>query len=273
VGTGLEKATTNPSAAESPVLVELDGKVAWLVLSRPQAANALSRAMVAGLRAVFAGLATNADVSVVVLTGAGDKAFCAGADLKERRGMTLDETRGFLDELGALARAIEDCPRPVIAALNGAALGGGLELALAADIRLASESATLGLAEVRLGIIPGAGGTQRLARLCGVAVAKELVLTARRIDAATALRLGLVSGVFPAARLRGAVAELADELAAGGPLALAEAKRAIDVGFGLPLPQALAVERAGYEKVLGSADRNEGLDAFAEKRPPRFTGK
>ena len=131
---------------------------------------------------------------MVVLTGAGDKAFCAGADLKERRGMTLDETRGFLDELGALARAIADCPRPVIAALNGAALGGGLELALAADLRLASESATLGLAEVRLGIIPGAGGTQRLARLCGVAVAKELVLTARRIDAATALRLGLVSG-------------------------------------------------------------------------------
>jgi methylglutaconyl-CoA hydratase len=256
-----------------PVLVEREGSVAWLVLNRPEAANALSRAMVAGLRAGLDQLASDPEALVVVLTGAGDKAFCAGADLKERRGMTLDQTRGFLDELGALAQAIEDCPRPVIAALGGAALGGGLELALAADLRVASEGATLGLAEVRLGIIPGAGGTQRLSRLCGVAVAKELVLTARRIDAATALRLGLVSGVFPPHRLRSATVELAAELLAAGPLALAEAKRAIDRGFGLPMAEALAVERAGYEKVLGSRDRDEGLRAFAEKRPPRFTGK
>jgi len=269
----MSKTTTAKAPAAGPVHVERDGRVAWLVLNRPEAANSLSRALVAGLRAALDQSAADPEVSVVVLTGAGGKAFCAGADLKERRGMTLDETRAFLDELGALAQAIEDCPRPVIAAIGGAALGGGLELALAADFRLASVGATLGLAEVRLGIIPGAGGTQRLARLCGLAVAKELVLTGRRIDAPTALRLGLVSGVFPSGRLRAAVTKLAAELGAAGPLALAEAKRAIDHGSGLPLPQALAVERAGYEKVLASEDRNEGLRAFAEKRPPRFTGK
>ena len=187
--------------------------------------------------------------------------------------MTLDETRGFLDELGELARAIEDCPRPVIAAIYGAALGGGLELALAADFRLADESAILGLAEVRLGIIPGAGGTQRLSRSVrprrGQGARPDRPPDRRRDRVAA--RVGV--GGVPGRALRGAVAALVAELGAGGPLALAEAKRAIDVGFGRPLPEALAVERAGYEKVLGSEDRNEGLDAFAEKRPPRFTGK
>jgi len=187
--------------------------------------------------------------------------------------MTLDQTRAFLDELGGLVSAVADFPAPVIAAITGAALGGGLELALAADFRLADESASLGLSEVRLGIIPGAGGTQRLARLCGIAVAKDLVLTGRRIDAATALRLGLVSRVVPIGQLEQAVTDLSAELGAGGPLALAQAKRAIDRGFDQPMPEALAVERACYEIVLGSADRDEGLRAFAEKRPPRFRGR
>jgi enoyl-CoA hydratase/carnithine racemase len=155
----------------------------------------LSRALVAALRAELAALAGLPDLTAVVLAGARDKAFSAGADLKERLGMTLDETRAFLDELGALVQAIEDFPRPVIAAISGAALGGGLEIALACDLRLADESASMALSEVRLGIIPGAGGTQRLSRLCGIAVAKELILTGRRIDAATALKLGLVSRV------------------------------------------------------------------------------
>lgn len=257
----------------TPVLVERDGVVARLVLNRPHCANALSRPMIAQARAELAKLAGCPDLRVLVLTGTGAKAFCAGADLKERRGLTLEQTRDFLDELGALARALEAFPRPVVAAIRGAALGGGLELALAADLRLAAESATLGLAEVRLGIIPGAGGTQRLTRLCGVAVAKELTLTGRKIDAPTALRLGLVSAVVPDDRLDTAVAGLAAELAAAGPLALTEAKRAIDGGFGLPLPEALALERAAYERVLTTDDRDEGLRAFAEKRPPRFTGK
>jgi len=142
----------------------------------------------------------------VVFAGAGDKAFCAGADLKERLGMTLAETHTFLDDLGAFASAIEAFPRPVVAAISGAAVGGGLEIALACDVRLAADNASMGLAEVRLAIIPGAGGTQRLARLCGIAVAKDLILTGRRIDAATALQVGLVSQVVPAAGLKAAVA-------------------------------------------------------------------
>lgn len=259
--------------AKTLVLAQRQGAIAWLILNRPEAANALSRALVAALRAELAALAGQPDLTAVVLAGAEDNAFCAGADLKERLGMTLDETHAFLDELGALVQTIENFPRPVIAALSGAAFGGGLEIALACDLRLADESATLGLSEVRLGIIPGAGGTQRLSRLCGLAVAKELILTGRRIDANTALRLGLVSRVVAKPDLRAAVVSLCSELAAAGPLALAAAKRAIDAGFGKPMHEALAIERACYEGVLVSQDRNEGLRAFAEKRPPRYQGK
>lgn len=260
-------------SAKTLVQVERQGAIAWLILNRPEAANALSRALVAALRAELAALAGRPELTAVVLAGAEDKAFCAGADLKERLGMTLDETRTFLDELGALVQTIENFPRPVIAALSGAAFGGGLEIALACDLRLADESATMGLSEVRLGIIPGAGGTQRLSRLCGIAVAKELILTGRRIDANTALSLGLVSQVVAKPDLRAAVAALCSELAAAGPLALAAAKRAMDAGFGKPMHEALAIERACYEGVLVSQDRNEGLRAFAEKRPPRYQGK
>jgi methylglutaconyl-CoA hydratase len=256
-----------------PVLALHQGTVAWLILNRPKAANALSRALVAALRAQLDALANQPDLTAVVLAGAEDKAFCAGADLKERLGMTLAETRAFLDDLGALVQAIEDFPRPVVAALSGAAFGGGLEIALACDLRLADDSATLGLSEVRLGIIPGAGGTQRLSRLCGVAVAKELILTGRRIDANTAHQLGLVSGVVAKPELRAAVTSLCSELSAAGPLALAAAKRAIDTGFGKPMREALTIERECYETVLVSHDRNEGLRAFAEKRPPRYQGK
>jgi enoyl-CoA hydratase/carnithine racemase len=242
-------------------------------MQRPEAANALSRALVARLYEELAKLAADPTLTAVVLAGIEGKAFCAGADLKERLAMTLDETRRFLDELGALVNAIADFPRPVIAALSGAALGGGLEIALACDFRIADASARLGLAEVRLGIIPGAGGTQRLSRLCGMAVAKELVLTGQRIDAGRALALGLVSRVVPVGELRAAVMALATDLSAAGPLALAQAKRAVTRGFDLPIDQALALERECYEVVLGSEDRNEGLRAFSEKRPPRFVGK
>ncbi len=253
--------------------VERLGSTAWLILDRPEAANALSRALVARLRAELTTLASVTDLTSVVIAGVEGKAFCAGADLKERRTMSLDDTRTFLDDLGALVNAIADFPRPVIAALSGAALGGGLELALACDFRVADATASLGLAEVRLAIIPGAGGTQRLSRLCGVAVAKDLVLTGRRIDATTALALGLVARVVPAGALRSAVTELTDQLATAGPLALAQAKRAVDNGFNLPMAEALALERQCYEVVLTSEDRNEGLRAFAEKRPARFSGR
>ncbi len=258
-----------------PVLCEVREDVAHVTLNRPGAANALSCELVGALGHAFARLRGQEGdtVRAVVVTGAGGKAFCAGADLKERRAMSLEETRSFLKHLNAVVDAIAAFPRPVIAAINGAAFGGGLELALACDFRLAADTAELGLVETRLGIIPGAGGTQRLARVAGLAVAKELILTGRRVSAARAKELGIVSEVVPAAELAGAAAKLAAELAGAGPLAVTQAKRALDGGFDLSMPEALAHERACYQVVLESEDRNEGLAAFAEKRPPRFTGK
>jgi enoyl-CoA hydratase/carnithine racemase len=255
----------------STVRVERDGRIAWLTLDRPDAANALSRALVQDLGAALASFGE--DPPVLVLTGAGEKVFCAGADLKERRAMTLDETRAFLGALNAMVDALAAYPQPVIAALNGSAYGGGLELALACDLRIAAEGIEVGLPEVRLGIIPGAGGTQRLSRLIGLAAAKELILTGRRIGAAAARELGLVSAVVPAAELRAEAQRWAAEVATAGPLAVKQAKRALDEGWGQPLAAALGVERAAYEVVLSSEDRNEGLRAFAEKRKPNFTGK
>jgi len=249
-----------------------DGGVVRVTLDRPQAKNALSRAVNLELRRLAVELGQDRDVRAVVLTGAGG-AFSAGADLKERRGVAAADTGPYVDAIAGAITAWAEMPRPTIAALSGVALGGGLELALACDFRIAVEEAVMGLSEVRLGIMPGAGGTQRLARLVGVARAKELVMTGRRIDAQRALEIGLVGRVVPAAQLMAAADELAGELAACAPLSLAMAKQAIDQGIGLPLDQALALERRCYDVTLRSEDRNEGLRAFAEKRPPRFTGE
>jgi enoyl-CoA hydratase/carnithine racemase len=255
------------------VLVDIRDAVAHVTLNRPAAANALSRGLVADLARTFADLEPAGELRAVVVTGAGDKAFCAGADLKERRGMSLDDTRAFLRELNRVLDVVAAFPRPVIAAVNGAAFGGGLELALACDLRLAADTAEMGLVETRLGIIPGAGGTQRLARVAGVAAAKELILTGRRIGAARARELGIVSEIVAAGDLPAAAARLAAEVSACGPLAVAQAKRAIDDGLDRPLSEGLGIERACYEVVLASDDRNEGLAAFAEKRPPVFKGR
>lgn len=261
------------SAIQDPVKVERRQTAVWLWLNRPRAANALSMGMVKALRETVCSLANEPAPAVLVIGAVGDKAFCAGADLTERLTMTLDETRSFLDELGALLLSLENYPAPVIAALSGSALGGGFELALACDLRIAADHIQLGLPEVRLGIIPGAGGTQRLARLAGMGVAKDVILTGRRLDAVTAERLGVISRVVPAAGLEEAVHRMIHELKMAGPLALAEAKRAINNGLSLSLAQALLLERTAYEVVLKSADRDEGLVAYAQKRPPHYTGR
>ncbi|HET7824110.1 MAG TPA: enoyl-CoA hydratase-related protein [Anaeromyxobacter sp.] len=253
--------------------VERRGAVEIWTIDGASRRNAISRGMATELRALLDRATADRALRCVVLTGAGDKAFCAGADLKERAGMSEADVRTFLDGLRATLRAMELAPQVFIAALNGAALGGGLELALACDLRIASDSAQMGLPEVSLGIIPGGGGTQRLPRLVGVARAKDLVLTARRIGAAEALAMGLVGRIAPPQRLMDEALAYAAEVARNAPVSLRQAKRAMDAGLHLPMEEALAHELRMYEACLGTKDRIEALRAFAEKRPPVFTGE
>jgi methylglutaconyl-CoA hydratase len=235
--------------------------------------NAISMAMLRELREHLVRAAADRALRCVVITGAGESAFCAGADLKERARMSSDDVHAFHEGLRAALRAIEQAPQPFVAAINGAALGGGLELALACDLRVASDAAQLGLPEASLGIIPGGGGTQRLARLVGVAHAKDLVLTARRVGAAEALSMGLVTQLAPPQRLLPDALALAERVARNAPVSLRQAKRAIDGGFHLPLEEALDLENRLYQDCMGTKDRTEALRAFAEKRPPVFTGE
>jgi enoyl-CoA hydratase/carnithine racemase len=253
--------------------VERRGAIEVWTIEGEARRNSITVALLAALHANLARAAGDRALRCLVVTGAGDKAFCAGADLKERARMSAAEVHAFHGGLRAALRAIEAAPQVVVAALNGAALGGGLELALACDLRVAADAALLGLPEVSLGIIPGAGGTQRLARLVGVARAKDLVLTARRVGAAEALAMGLVSRVAPAARLLDEALALAADVARNAPVSLRQAKRAIDGGFHLPLEEALDLENRLYQDCLGTKDRLEALRAFAEKRAPVFTGE
>ncbi|MCY1041729.1 enoyl-CoA hydratase-related protein [Corallococcus sp. bb12-1] len=235
--------------------------------------NAISRAMLQELGQLVARVSGNRDVRAVIITGAGDKAFCAGADLKERAGMAEPEVRAFLDGLRNAFRSIEKSDCVFIAAINGAAFGGGTELALACDLRVASPATELGLTEVKLGIIPGGGGTQRLARLIGPGRAKDLILTARRVNAAEAFSIGLVNRLAPEGHLLQVAFQLAEAVVENAPVAVATAKHAIDEGTGLELDDALALELKKYEEVLKTEDRLEGLRAFAEKRPPVYKGR
>jgi methylglutaconyl-CoA hydratase len=255
------------------VLVEERDGIVTLTLNRPDSANALSLALLSEFHEVLTDLQFRSDVRVVILTGAGTKAFCAGADLKERRGMDEDQVRKTVSQIRGVVEGVANLPMPVIAAVNGVAFGGGTELALAADLRIAAESARFGLTETSLAIIPGAGGTQRLPRLIGLAKAKELIFTARRIDAATALSLGLVNDVVPDAELLPAAYRLAEEIAQNGPIAVRQAKFAIDQGCEVDLRTGLAIEQKAYDVVIPTRDRLEGLAAFAEKRKPRYEGR
>ena len=244
----------------------------WTIAGEPRR-NSLTVALLAEGAEHLRRAAADRSLRALVLTGAGTRAFCAGADLKERARMGDAEVAGFHRAVRAFLDGLEALPQPVVAALNGAALGGGLELALACDLRVAAEGVELGLPEVGLGIIPGAGGTQRLPRLLGVGRAKELILTARRVGAAEALAIGLVSAVVPATRLGEEALALAERLARLAPVSLRQAKRAIDQGLHLPLAEALDLENRLYQACLPTRDRQEALRAFAEKRPPAFTGE
>ena len=263
------------TAEKAPLIsVEQRGTVAIWTVQRPDRMNSLSRDLLLALGQLARDVAKDPSVRVVVLTGSGEKAFCAGADLKERRGMSENDIRAQLDlyrsELGALDR----CPKPVVAAINGVALGGGLELALVCDLRIAASHAELGLPETSLGIIPGAGGTQRLPRLVGEGRAKEMILLGRRRSAGEALGWGLVNRVTPpGVSVVDDALHWVGPLAAGAPLAQAAALHAIDRAFDVSLEVVLELEKVSYDKTLVSEERREALDAFAAKRAPTFRGR
>ncbi|HEX6765392.1 MAG TPA: enoyl-CoA hydratase-related protein [Polyangiaceae bacterium] len=256
------------------VRVERRGAAAIVTLDRPDQRNALSRATVLELGREGAALAADDAVRAVVLTGSGDKAFCAGADLKERATMTDDAVREMLALYASEFAWLERSPFPVVAALNGAALGGGLELALACDFRVAAPHAVLGLPETSLGVIPGAGGTQRLPRLVGYSKALELVLLGTRVGADEALAMGLVNRVAPAgvSVVEDALSWLAP-IVDGAPVAQRAALYALRAARERPLADGLELERKAYETCLASEDRREALAAFAEKRKPVFRGR
>lgn len=247
--------------------------IVTLSLNRPDAANALSTQLLYELKQALYEIKYNPAVRVVIITGVGEKAFCAGADLKERVNMEPNEVRKTVNLIRLVVNKIEALPQPVIAAVNGVALGGGTELALACDIRIASDNAKFGLTETSLGIIPGAGGTQRLPRLIGKGRAKELILTARRIDANEAEVIGLVEYNVHYSGLMDKALELARQIAKNGPIAVRQAKLAIDKGFDVDLNTGLAIEQNAYEITIPTKDRLEGLQAFKEKRPPIYKGE
>jgi len=245
--------------------------VRLLTLDRPPV-NALGRELIGELEGVLAALGGDRDARCLIVRSAG-RHFCAGADLKERQGMTLDEVRAFVPRIAGVCRALAELPFPTLAAVRGAAAGGGCELALACDLRLAAADASIGLRETALAIIPGAGGTQRLPRLVGPARAKRWIFAAELHGADAALADGVVDRVVPVEALDDEARSLAATIAANGPLAVRLAKRAVDEGAGLPLDRALALEWSCYEQTLGSEDRVEALRAFAAKSTPRFHGR
>ncbi len=253
------------------VLTSVEDGVGWITLNRPDVRNALNGQVLEDLRAALAALRGNEVAGAVVFTGAGEKAFAAGADIGELR------DRDFLDALSSAMQAfydeIEGFEKPTIAAVNGYALGGGCELAMACDIRIAAENARFGLPETTLAILPGAGGTQRLARLIGKGRAVEMILTGRFMPADEALAAGLVTKVVPQEELMAAVRETADQVLAKGPLAVRLAKLAVQAGSETDQKTGLLIERLAQAVLFTSEDKQEGTSAFVEKRKPDFQGR
>ena len=255
------------------VKVSVDGPIATLTISREPQLNALSSTVISELTHIAGELEISGDVRVVIVTGAGPKAFVAGADIAEMADLTPTQARAFSEMGGALGHAIEGSEKAWIAAVNGFALGGGCELALSCDFIHASEKAKFGQPEVKLGVIPGFGGTQRLARRVGIAKCKELCMSGDQISAAEALRIGLADAVWPHDELMTKVRELAGRIAANGPLAVAEVKRLVHEGQSATLDVALGLEQRSFGLLFGTADQREGMAAFLAKRPAQFKGQ
>lgn len=246
--------------------------VTEIVLDRPEALNAVSTQQARSIASAAGAVAADPYVRAVVLSSSQDRAFCVGADLKERNALTDDELRQHRSVARTGYRGVLDLPVPTIAAVAGYALGGGLELALACDLIVVDDTAVLGLPEVSVGVIPGGGGTQLLTRRLGWSRAADLVLTARRVDAAEAYRLGLADRLVPAGQARAAAVDIARTVAQHSPVGVRNAKRAMRLGFTLDLDAALEIEDACWRATAFSADRREGVAAFVEKRPPQWPG-
>jgi enoyl-CoA hydratase/carnithine racemase len=253
------------------VTVEVTDRLAVVTISRPEVHNALSRQVLADLRAALAVLRDDDEVGVVAITGAGDRAFVAGADISQLREYTLHT--GLDGEIQRVFDEIEAFDKPTIAAVNGFALGGGCELAMSCDIRVAADTARLGLPETNLAVLPGAGGTQRLARLVGAGRAIEMILTGRLLDAAEAREVGLVTSVVPQRELLAEVRDLADRILAKGPLAVRLAKLVVRAGMDTDQRTGLVVERLAQALLYTTSDKHEGATAFLEKRPAAFRGR
>ncbi|MER1988073.1 enoyl-CoA hydratase-related protein [Solibacillus sp. FSL H8-0523] len=247
--------------------------IAYVTLDRPEMLNAFNFDMLEQLRKVIESIHIHPDIRLVIITGAGDKAFSVGADLKERKTLPDSLVRRNLNRFGEVFTLIEQLPQPTICMLNGYAFGGGLELALACDFRIAADSITLGLTETSLGIIPGAGGTQRLPRLIGEAKALELILTAKRMTAAEALQYGVLTKVAPREQLQEVTTAFAAAILKNAPIAIQQAKFAVKQGIKTDIQTGLQIERKAYELTIPTEDRIEALNAFAEKRSPQFKGK
>jgi len=262
------------SVPDCPELVthERDGDLVTLTITRPEVMNCLSFPTLKRFRTLLAELAEDLTIRCITITGAGEKAFCAGADLKERKTMPMDLVPEFVKNIRGLMDDIEAMPQPTVASVNGFAFGGGTEMMLACDLRVAVETARFGLTETSLAIIPGAGGTQRLPRLIGKSRAKDLILTARRLDAHEAYLMGLVNRVAAPGALAAVTRDVAHSIAANGPVAVRAAKAAVDGGSELPQREGLELEARCYERTLSTQDRLEALAAFSEKRKPIFKG-
>lgn len=252
---------------------EQNGNLAIITLNRQESMNAFNYDMLRELGQVAEAIRINPDIRLVVFTGSGEKAFSVGADLKERKTLTEQQVKRNIYKIGEVFSAIENLPQPTIAMMNGHAFGGGMELALACDFRIASDDILLGLTETSLAIIPGAGGTQRLPRLIGEAKALELILTARRLTASEALTYGILTKVVARGSLLEETGKFANLILANGPIAVQQAKFAIKNGMNADLHTGLNIERKAYEITIPTEDRVEALIAFGEKRKPVFKGK
>jgi len=255
------------------VTFEIENYIGYVIINRPDVLNCLDYHTLSLLGEIVDEIRTNKDVRIVIFTGAGTKAFCAGADLKERKTLSESEVRRNVNKIRTVFNDIAELPQPTIAAINGHALGGGFELLLACDFRIAVKDATMGLTELKWAIIPGAGGTQRLPRLIGEAKAKELILTAKKVTADDAYSHGIVTKVVERNTLMDECILLAKEMMKNGPIALQQAKYAINYGMGVDMQTGLAIEAKAYEMTIPTKDRLEALNAFSEKRSPVFIGQ